>query len=659
MATEKLIVSLESDTAKLRADLDKVDDKLNKLDGSTKKADSGLDDFGSTAMKVGGVVFKLATAAIAVKTAVDAMVLSSAQARRENEVLAKVAKTSVDNFLALSFALKQFNVDAKGTADAMNDVSERLGEFSVAASGPFQDFADVMGLTKEEAINTARALEKMSAEDAIRKMVSDMEAANIAGPRMSFVLKSMSNDLEYASGAFADNSAELVKLKKLYTETAGQIKITNEQAGELKQAATSFDLMTGSIGAATTAISATLAPALNEFFNTVIEIVPDATQKIIDFINSFQDAENITSMKDMVTQIENMQARAAELEQFRGVSDIFGNPADIAKKLELQGVEERLNELYFARLELQKKIEANALGDADRSGGGTIGGGGGNGIPGGGNGADKNDELDALKDRFKSEEELLTAKYEKEQKLARGNKDLLAELENEYIERLMVMDEESAIARQEADRDRYFENFENLGQEKFDAEIAEQQRLLEAKLINEEDYLKSVYSLGVKYGKLDQKSVDKTNKDKDSSNSDYYSAASTLADAAFEDNKAVRAGMVVVDAASGIVKAFADLPYPAAIAASASIAAIGVAQLASISSASSGGGSVSAPSGTSAPAENTSRFSSSVEVNESVAGGGSTSNNIHFTADSSDGLGSAMVKWLNEELSAGSVKLGG
>jgi len=48
--------------------------------------------------------------------------------------------------------------------------------------------------------------------------------------------------------------------------------------------------------------------------------------------------------------------------------------------------------------------------------------------------------------------------------------------------------------------------------------------------------------------------------------------------------------MVVVHAAAGIMRAFADLPYPAALAASAGIAATGVAQLAAISSASSGGG---------------------------------------------------------------------
>lgn len=74
----------------------------------------------------------------------------------------------------------------------------------------------------------------------------------------------------------------------------------------------------------------------------------------------------------------------------------------------------------------------------------------------------------------------------------------------------------------------------------------------------------------------------------------YMTAANQIGAALFENNKGVQAGLVVVNAASGIMRAFADLPFPAAVAASAGIAATGVAQLAAISSASSsGGGSIS------------------------------------------------------------------
>ena len=87
------------------------------------------------------------------------------------------------------------------------------------------------------------------------------------------------------------------------------------------------------------------------------------------------------------------------------------------------------------------------------------------------------------------------------------------------------------------------------------------------------------------------KAKDKADKEKAKSTEQYTNAAMTLGNALFEDNKAVKAGLIIADTAAGIMKAFADLPYPAALAASASIAATGVAQLAAARSASKGGGS--------------------------------------------------------------------
>ena len=96
------------------------------------------------------------------------------------------------------------------------------------------------------------------------------------------------------------------------------------------------------------------------------------------------------------------------------------------------------------------------------------------------------------------------------------------------------------------------------------------------------------------------KATKKSNHEKLSSELSYADAAINIGNLLFEDNKALRLGLVVADTAAGITRAFADLPYPAALAASASIAATGAAQLSAINSASKGGGSsVGSPSATS------------------------------------------------------------
>jgi len=77
----------------------------------------------------------------------------------------------------------------------------------------------------------------------------------------------------------------------------------------------------------------------------------------------------------------------------------------------------------------------------------------------------------------------------------------------------------------------------------------------------------------------------------------FLRAGSILANTFFEDNKAIQAAFIVAETAAGIARQFADLPFPAALATSAVVAATGIAQLAALNSASPGGGSISSPAG--------------------------------------------------------------
>ena len=440
MATEELIVLLDAKTAKLDAKLRATEQRLDDLDGSTKKNDKSLFSFSKTAKAAGGVILKVAAAAVAVNAAITAMVLSSAKGRKELEQLSRQAKTSTENFQSLAFATSQYGVNAEQIADISKDISDKVAEFSIAGTGAFQDYADTIKLTKEEAREAAKEFTTMSSEEVIGKMISEMEKAGVSASDMTFALESMGNDLSKLQPLFSGNSAELTKLKSRFDDVNSSLQITDQQAEGLREVSTSFELMTSQLGNATTAISATLAPVMDDFFNDVINIVPEATQTVIDFANSFLDAENISSQAGVLKELENSSARIVELKEeaskieeqdvsFRkdGGANQQQLLDSIGKSIELEKIrtEELSNQLRL--LEDQRiKIE-----DAKTLQGGEIGGETGDGVSTGGTGT--GDQIAAIENRFKSEEELLVQKLERELEIIGDNDTLKAELEEEFF----------------------------------------------------------------------------------------------------------------------------------------------------------------------------------------------------------------------------------
>ena len=259
---------------------------MDEFEGKTEKADKSLFKMSETGKKVAGGLLNLAKGALAVNAAISAMVLLSAKNRKALELLSNQAKTSAEDFQALSFATSQYGINAEQIADISKDISDKVAEFSIAGTGAFQDYADTLKLTKEEAREAAKEFTTMSSQEVIGKMVSEMESAGVSAYDMTFALESIGNDLSKLQPAFANNSKELLKLKSRFNDVNDSLQITGVQAEKLKEVSTSFELMTTQIGNASTSISATIAPVMEDFFNDVINIVPDATQTIIDFANS-------------------------------------------------------------------------------------------------------------------------------------------------------------------------------------------------------------------------------------------------------------------------------------------------------------------------------------------------------------------------------------
>ena len=444
MATEELIVLLDAKTQKLDAKLRKTERRLDELDGAVKKSDKSLSKFGGVASAVGAAALKLAVAATAVTGAITAMTLSAASSRRELEVLATQAKTTAADFQALSFATSQYGIDAGKIADISKDIADRIGEFSAAGTGVFQDYADVMKLTKDEAREAAQEFEGLSSQEILGTMVSRMEDANVSGDKMLFLMEAMANDASKLIPLFANNSKELLTLKERFNGVNDSLQITNTQAEALKGVSQTFDLLKSSSGNAATAISATLAPVLDDFFNDIIEVVPDATQAIIDFINSFLDAENITSIKGVNKEIKDGQERIALLTERQEASTgrmVTGH----TKNLRIE--KERLTELE-KQLEILTKQEQK-MADARRFGRGGIGGEDVEQVEGEPIGT--GDEVKLIADRFKEEETLLAEKLVREIQLVGANSELKLELEQEFVDNIQAIRDEAREAETDAD----------------------------------------------------------------------------------------------------------------------------------------------------------------------------------------------------------------
>lgn len=458
MATEELIVLLDAQTQKLDAKLRATEKRLDDFEGSTDKADKSLLKMSEAGKKVGAVALKLGVAVLAVSGAIEAMVLASANNRKELELLSKQAKTTTADFQALAFSTMQYGVNGEQIADISKDISDKVAEFSIAGTGAFQDYADSIKLTKEEAREAAKEFTTMSSQEVIGKMISEMEQAGLSASDMTFALESMGNDLSKLQPLFAGNSAELDKLKKRFKSVNDELQITDIQAEKLKEVSTSYQLMTTQIGNAATAISGTLAPVMDDFFNDVISVVPDATQTIIDFVNSFLDAENITTISAIDKQIADSQLRAleyqSEINEFRKAQNSYAKDGGELNTRAIRQLEDAIQSERLRTEELNLQLEvikeqSLALEDSKRLKGGEIGGETGSGSDRSGTG----EQIEAIENRFRSEEDLLVAKLERELEIIGENDELKAELENEFYDKALERQLDFEAERGKIDED--------------------------------------------------------------------------------------------------------------------------------------------------------------------------------------------------------------
>lgn len=565
MNSEGLVIELQTKMGNSLKDMDKLNNEFSELDKNAGNADSKLKTFA-------GSVFKVGAAATAAATALVSFVTVTAKSRKELQLLADQAKITAGEFEPLAFAAKMYGVEAEQVAKISNDLQVRLGRFGTKGEGAFKDVTEVLGLANEEAQKYAQTLMGFTAPEAIQIIVNDLEAVGATSEQTTAALNTISGGLEKLNPLFKDNGVELAKLTARYNEVNGSIGLLASQEKDLAKLADTNEMLWEQLGNAGTLISASLAPAVNDFFNGVISIVPDATNAIYDFIDSFKDLENRDSIRALDADIATLEGQIDALQEVidnrisankkkYGDVSIWDalNPwsSDTGDTTQMQGQLDELNnqlqEFYDRRNEIINAEEEakqartfdtvdfneNSMNSKDI--------------------ANYDREIEALENRFKTEEELLREKLERDLELIGEDQMMRLNLEAEFQNALLDLQ----ISREDAEIDS-IEKRKDAEKRARDEILREEKRAYKQRI-------------GV--------------------TQDYANAALTVGGLLFEDNKAIRAGMVVVDTAAAAMRAYSDLGPIAGSAAAAAIIATGAAQLASINSATKGGGSVSGGNG--------------------------------------------------------------
>lgn len=323
-----LLVTLGMNAAQYRAELEK----------SKKKTQT---DF--KAMTKASADFALKSAASFTAASV-AIATANAKMVREQSNAAEIAQMTLGEYQKLTFAAEQYSLTAEQVAQISADSLEKLGEYINAGTGGLQDFADAMGMTKEETLAWAQEMEGLSGQDVLQRMVNDMESVGLSSEQMRNALESLGSEATRMIPLLRNNGEELDRLTSKYAQFNEEL--SDEEIAKYRQASEDIDLLSKSIQQM---LSLALVPVLEKIYET-----GRAWQWLMASFNE-GTVENITSeMADLVEANKELRTEIAYLEN-RGYNNFFQDDAEAAAELtkELDANVAKYKELQAQLIRLQ------------------------------------------------------------------------------------------------------------------------------------------------------------------------------------------------------------------------------------------------------------------------------------------------------------------
>ena len=300
------------------------------LGGDSSRVSSLTQLLGSGAGGLAGAMAATTAAAYATTAAMATMVI-------ETDNFARVAGVSIEQFNQMSFAANQFGLTAEQLGDAFKDTRERIGDFIATGGGPLQDFADVMGYTKEQTLAFAQSVEGLSGRDVLVEMVRQLEEGGKSTEQMSFALEGMANDMTKLLPLLTNGASELDRLESKMA--AVQSPLSQEDIIQFREFNESIDLVAASFS--------------NMMTNAVIPLLEPFTQ-LNEAVAFFISTTNEGSENALAMQLVELNERSKELEQsiennesawgrFKNVATFESTDTEALKK-ELEEVNRQIDE---------------------------------------------------------------------------------------------------------------------------------------------------------------------------------------------------------------------------------------------------------------------------------------------------------------------------
>lgn len=604
MATEKLIVELDAKTTKLDAALKKTNAKLVGLEAKSKKADSGLLSMSRAAGTAGkglkstaAFAKKTAIAVAAMNAAVIATAKVAAEYAKEIKTAATLTNVSVESMQALSYATNTVGISMEKMSDISKDTSEKIGEFLNTGGGGFQDFADAMGMSEEQAAATAKEFQGMAGPDVLQAMVSQMESAGVNSEQMSHALEGMASDTTNLIPLLKDGGKAIKELKQHFYET--NVVLSETDITKLGELSSSFSDLSSTFKATLGKFSVEYADQINSMIDSTqegLKLIGDefASGSFTDRINSFYDAftsswaaafgDNLGIVDDFsgdVTEvIGNIAAAYLDFSLSLPINfAIAGNKvkeifADIWDEIQIKSAE--------AYLTLQQGLDLVGAGDLSGAQASL------DAIYAETEARDEASEKEI--ERLETEKQAILEKFNAEQEAATVKREQYAA---DSAERMSIDDEEAEASKDRVD-----------GVKK-----------------NEDKNTTAT----VKINKVADEAKKKSNKD-------YANDALAMSDVIFGDNKITASASALMNTYEGVTKALSKQDY-----AGASLTlATGLAQVASINSTEKGSSGSSSSSGSISAPEEIQTTDLTVSATDVSGEGSSQTLTINIESDDSE-----------------------
>ena len=225
MADFNIVVAIDPSNAKRGARA--VERQLGNVDRSAKKATKSVDSFSNSIANANKPMLALATAVGALSAAFIALNLDAVKS--QIILLSDRSGVAAQEFQKVATAFQSVNFAAVDTADTLQDVNDKVGDFITTGGGEFVDIWEQilqpLGMTKE-------ALLDLSAPDVMQAVVNGMEKLGFGVKKTTFFLESLASNSSRLLPLLRDNGRELKRISEELEQRG--LLLTDEEVQSLR-----------------------------------------------------------------------------------------------------------------------------------------------------------------------------------------------------------------------------------------------------------------------------------------------------------------------------------------------------------------------------------------------------------------------------------------